>query len=400
MLALEIARHQSSSHYDSKLRARSRVHAEEQRQPHEDEAATETAAAASTPQDRPTFAPLLETPQTTAARAEPSAAHCIPNPGTGRSGMASVNAPSPGQALPSQASEDYGSGNRNPMSEGPLRHATTQSVNFHPQTQGIQYANSHHQHAKAPCAALPSNRCGTLHSGIGCPGPLESHQTPPFVHALRTPFNKPRDMWQDLLPGLIPRNLSMNIVGNAPCASDSFALPLRIMTVEAPGQDHARVHGGTIPTRGLPAGIGAGHAQQNASIAQSALGNPQVHQTGRRPGHAQHSAGIAQGAQVNTQDLHAGTGTGNAEQNASIVQIAHAQGAQENKDKPPHDQGHLLDVSSEEFQFCEQRSMQVLPYAWQHHVPEAFEAQFAEGQAQHLWGAAVFDEPPANAQPM
>ena len=114
MLALEIAWHQSSSYYDSKLRAGSRVHAEEHRQPHEDAAAAETAAAASTPQDRPMIAPLLETPQTTAARAEPSAAHCIPNPGKGRSGISFVKAPSPGQALPSQASEDNGSGNRNP----------------------------------------------------------------------------------------------------------------------------------------------------------------------------------------------------------------------------------------------------------------------------------------------
>ena len=183
------------------------------------------------------IAPLLETPQTTAARAEPSAAHCMPYPGMGSSGISSVKAPSPGQALPSQASEDYGSRNRNPMSEGPLRHATTQSVNFFPQTQGIQHANSHHQHAKAPCAALPSNRCGTLHSGIGCPGPLESHQTPPFVHALQTPFNKPPEVWHDMLPGLtIPRNLSMNDAGNAPCTSGSFALPLRIVTVEAPGK--------------------------------------------------------------------------------------------------------------------------------------------------------------------
>ena len=66
----------------------------------------------------------------------------------------------------------------------------------------------------------------------------------------------------------------MNNVGNAPCASESFASPLRLMTGEAPGQDHARVHGGSIQTKGLPAGIGAGHAQQNASIAQSALDKP------------------------------------------------------------------------------------------------------------------------------
>ena len=205
----------------------------------------------------------------------------------------------------------------------------------------------------------------------------------------------------------------MNIVGNAPCASESYALPLRIMTGATPGQDHAHVHGGSIQTKGLPTGIGAGHAQQSASIAQSARSTLQVHHTGKRPGHAQHSAGIAQGAQVNTQDLHAGTGTGNAEQHASVAQIAQAQGAQENDGKPSQGQGHMLEVSQEEFQtagsspahlqrrmFCDQRSMQVLPYAWQHHVPEAFEAQFAEGQAQHLWGAAVFDEPPANAQPM
>ena len=125
----------------------------------------------------------------------------------------------------------------------------------------------------------------------------------------------------------------MNNVGSVPCASGSFALPLRIMTGATPGQDHARVHGGSIQTKGLPTGIGAGHAQQSASIAQSALDNPQVHHTGKCPGQAQQSAGIAQSAQVNTQDLHAGTGTGNAEQNASIAQIAQAQGAQENKDK-------------------------------------------------------------------
>ena len=140
----------------------------------------------------------------------------------------------------------------------------------------------------------------------------------------------------------------MNNVGNAPCASESYASPHRIMTGEAPGQDHAHVHGGSIQTKGLPTGIGARRAQQSASIAHSALDNPQVHHTGKCPGHAQQSAGIAQIAQVNTQDLHAGTGTGNAEQNASIVQIAHAQGAQENKDKPPQDQGHLFEVSLEE----------------------------------------------------
>ena len=146
------------------------------------------------PRGRPMIAPLLETPQTTAARAEPSAAHCIPNRGKGRSDTLSVKVPSPGQALTSQASEDKGSGNRNPMSEGPLRHATTQPVIVLPQTQVTQHANSHHQHAKAPCAALPSDRCGILHSGVGCPGPLESHITPPPVHAFQTPFNEPLDV--------------------------------------------------------------------------------------------------------------------------------------------------------------------------------------------------------------
>ena len=188
MLALEIARHHSNSYYDSMPRAGSRVHADEQRQPHEDAAAAETAAASSTPQDLPMIAPLLKSPQTTAARAEPSAAHCTPNRGKGRSGIVSVKVPSPGQALTSQASEDKGSGNRNPMSEGPLRHATTQSVNVVPQTQGIQHAKSHHQHAKAPWAGLPSDRCGILHSGVGCPVPLESHITPLPVHAFQTPF--------------------------------------------------------------------------------------------------------------------------------------------------------------------------------------------------------------------
>ena len=210
------------------------------------------------------FAPLLDTPQTTAARAEPLEFHCIPNPRMSTLDIRSENAPSPGRALSSLASEDHGSGNRNPTSEGPLRKTTPQLVNLFPQTPGIQHAKSHHQHAKAPCAALPSDRCGTLHSRIGCPGnPLESHQTPPFVHALHAPFNKPPDEWHDRLPGLtIPRNLSMNDAGNAPCASGSFALPIRVATCEAPGQDHARVHGGAIPTRRLPAGIGAGHAQQ------------------------------------------------------------------------------------------------------------------------------------------
>ena len=72
----------------------------------------------------------------------------------------------------------------------------------------------------------------------------------------------------------------------------------------------------------------------------------------------------------------------------------------------------MLEVSQEEFQsagsapahmqnrrmYAEQESMKVLPAAWQHQVPEAFEAQFADGQAQHPRGAAASDEPPANAQ--
>ena len=39
--------------------------------------------------------------------------------------------------------------------------------------------------------------------------------------------------------------------------------------------------------------------------------------------------------------------------------------------------------------FVDQKSMLVLPYAWQHHVHDAFEAQFAEEHA-----------PPASAPPM
>ena len=69
--------------------ARSRVHAgtHEQRQADEQQPPNQE-----NPRDRPTIAPLLETPQTTAARAEPSAAHCIPTPGKGRSGIS----PEPG----------------------------------------------------------------------------------------------------------------------------------------------------------------------------------------------------------------------------------------------------------------------------------------------------------------
>ena len=226
MLALEIARHQSNSYYDSLLRAGSRVHAEKQRQPRDDAAAAETAAAASTPQELPMFAPLLGTPQTTAARAEQLEFQCIPSPGMSRSGISFVNAPSPGRALSSLASEDHGSGNRKPTSEGPLRNTTTQPVIF-PHTQAIQHANSHHQHAKAPCAALPSDRCGNLHSGIGCPGSLESHKSTLPAHAVHAPFNKPPEVWQDTFAEkIISRNMSMNSVGNVLCASGSLASPL------------------------------------------------------------------------------------------------------------------------------------------------------------------------------
>ena len=85
----------------------------------------------------------------------------------------------------------------------------------------------------------------------------------------------------------------MNDAGNAPCASGSYASPLRIATCDAPGHDHAHVHGGTTLTKRLPAGIAARNVQQNACIAQSALGNPQVHPTGISLGNAQESAGIA-----------------------------------------------------------------------------------------------------------
>ena len=48
--------------------------------------------------------------------------------------------------------------------------------------------------------------------------------------------------------------------------------------------------------------------------------------------------------------------------------------------------------------FREQTSMKVLPAAWQHQVPQAFEAPFSGGQAQHPRGAAEDDKVPVNIQ--
>ncbi len=188
----------------------------------------------------------------------------------------------------------------------------------------------------------------------------------------------------------------MNNVVNAFGVPESHALPanmqqaaslIRVATGEA-RQDSTPLPGGSI--------------QANRPQANT----PQLHASQDQAGHTGEHAGGAQGAQElpplhasQRQAGHTGKHAGNA------------QGAQECQVQPPQDNAHKLEVSQEEFQsagsapahmqrrmFAEQSSLKVLPAAWQHQVPQAFEAPFSGGQAQHPRGAAEDDKVPVNVQ--
>ena len=184
----------------------------------------------------------------------------------------------------------------------------------------------------------------------------------------------------------------MNTAGNAHCASESFAMPPLLTSSEAPGQEHAQVPGG------IHSGPKVGPQAETPNVF-----GPRLHASQNRAG-AGEASGSAQRAQESP-TLHAGPDRAGKAGNTSL-----ARGAQEGQVQPELD--HAMLEVQDKFQsagsapahlqnrrMCaEQESMKVLPAAWQHQVPDAFEAQFADGQAQHPRSAAASDEPPANAQ--
>ena len=285
--------------------------------------------------------------------------------------------PLPSQAPTSRAPSGKGSGYQIVLPEAPMRHATTQPVTHAPQLPVTQHENIPQQHAQAPFAAPPSNSFGIFHSGVGSPGLLGGIITPPPVHAFPPLFNEP-PLWQGLPPGLsdvptsglLPQGPSMNNVVHAFGVPESHALPaelqqaaslIRVATGEA-GQDHTPLPGGSIQANRPQANVPQLHASQNGA------------------GHTGEHAG-------------------------------NAQSAQEFPVLPPQDNAHMFEVSHEEFKsagsapahmqhrmFREQKSMKVLPAAWQHQVPQVFEVPFSGGQAQRPRGAAVDDKVPVNIQ--
>ena len=240
---------------------------------------------------------------------------------------------------------------------------------------------------------------GLFQIGAGSPGSLGGQLQPPPVHAFTAPLDQPAASWPEYPPGIPntgiqPQMVFTSTAGNAPCVKSSSMMPPQLITVETTSQGPAHVHGG-IP------GPKVGPHQ----IPTPKVFGPRLIDS-KNPAVSGKAAGSALNVQESTplSTLHAfPKGEGYIGQASVVPKPAPERPAE-------HAMGPAMLEEIDEFQsagslpapalmqnrrmYAEQESMKVLPAAWQHQVPEAFEAQFADGQ-QHRADAS---DPLANAQ--